>query len=103
MKQAVMTSPGKILMREVPTPDIAVDEVLVRPMRIGVCGSDMHVYHGMHPYTSYPVVQGHEVSAVVEKVGMGSQGVQARGSCDNPAPNGMWNMLCLPAWQVPYL
>jgi len=27
------------------------------------------VYHGKHPYTSYPVVQGHEVSGVVEKVG----------------------------------
>ena len=37
--------------------------------RIGVCGSDIHVFHGTHPYTSYPVVQGHEVSATVVEVG----------------------------------
>jgi NADPH:quinone reductase-like Zn-dependent oxidoreductase len=66
MKQAVMTSPGQITFHEVPTPRIESDEALVRPIRIGVCGSDIHVYHGKHPYTSYPVVQGHEVSAVGE-------------------------------------
>jgi L-iditol 2-dehydrogenase len=36
-----------------------------------VCGSDIHVYHGKHPYTSYPVVQGHEVSAVVVEAAPG--------------------------------
>ncbi len=61
-------------MRDVPTPRIEPDEVLVRPIRIGICGSDIHVYHGKHPYTSYPVVQGHEVSAVVEEVGAGVTG-----------------------------
>ena len=40
-----------------------------RVRRIGVCGSDVHVYHGTHPYTSYPVVQGHEFSAEVERLG----------------------------------
>jgi L-iditol 2-dehydrogenase len=38
--------------------------VLLKIQRIGVCGSDIHVYHGKHPYTSYPVVQGHEFSAL---------------------------------------
>ena len=37
--------------------------------RIGVCGSDIHVYHGKHALTRYPVVQGHEVSGIVEEVG----------------------------------
>lgn len=65
MKQSVMTSPGVIEFREVPAPLPQDDEVLVRMRRIGVCGSDIHVYHGLHPYTSYPVVQGHEVSGTV--------------------------------------
>ena len=43
--------------------------MLLRIQRIGVCGSDVHVYHGKHPYTKYPVVQGHEYSASVEAVG----------------------------------
>ena len=69
MKQAVMTAPGKISFAEMPTPDIKPDEALVQMIRIGICGSDIHVFHGKHPYTSYPVVQGHEVSGVIEKVG----------------------------------
>jgi L-iditol 2-dehydrogenase/threonine 3-dehydrogenase len=44
-------------------------EILLRIKRIGVCGSDIHVFHGQHPATPYPVVQGHEYSAVVEAVG----------------------------------
>lgn len=69
MLQAIMTAPGKIEFRDIPIPEIGGRQVLVRIMRIGVCGSDIHVYHGKHPYTSYPVVQGHEASGVVERVG----------------------------------
>lgn len=71
MKQAVMTAPGKIVFRQIDPPTPGQGEVLLRIQRIGICGSDMHVYHGKHPFTSYPVVQGHEFSAVVEEVGKG--------------------------------
>ena len=69
MIQSVMTKPGVIEFNDVPTPEIKDDEVLVKIIKIGVCGSDIHVYHGKHPYTSYPVVQGHEVSGVIDKLG----------------------------------
>ena len=69
MKQAVMVAPGKIEFREVQKPEIGEHEVLLLTKRIGICGSDIHVYHGLHPYTTYPVVQGHEVSGIVAKVG----------------------------------
>jgi L-iditol 2-dehydrogenase len=69
-----MTSPGKIEIRDVPAPVPGEGEVLLRIRRIGVCGSDIHVYHGLHPYTSYPVVQGHEVSGIVEALGPGLAG-----------------------------
>ena len=74
MKQAVMTSPGVIEFREVPAPEPAAGELLLRMKRIGVCGSDIHVYHGKHALTPFPVVQGHEVSGVVEKLGTGVRG-----------------------------
>jgi L-iditol 2-dehydrogenase len=45
------------------------DEVLIQVKRIGVCGSDIHVFHGLHPYTSYPVVQGHEIGGVIAETG----------------------------------
>jgi L-iditol 2-dehydrogenase len=51
--------------------------VLIRIKRIGVCGSDIHVFHGLHPYTSYPVVQGHEVSGVIAKMGGQVEGLSA--------------------------
>ncbi|MHA2103212.1 MAG: zinc-dependent alcohol dehydrogenase [Candidatus Hodarchaeales archaeon] len=70
MKQQIMVSPGKIQFREIPIPNLNEDDVLIKIMRIGLCGSDIHVYHGKHPYvTSYPITQGHEVSGKVEKVG----------------------------------
>lgn len=69
MLQAVMTSPGKIEFSQVEKPTPKADEVLIRVRRIGVCGSDIHVFHGLHPYTSYPVVQGHEVGGIVTEVG----------------------------------
>lgn len=70
MRQAIMISPGVIEHREIPEPGQLNDnEVLLRIKRIGVCGSDIHVFHGKHPATPYPVVQGHEYSAIVEATG----------------------------------
>jgi len=69
MKQATMTNPGKIEFREVERPHPAADEVVLQVKRIGVCGSDIHVFHGLHPYTTYPVVQGHEIGAVIAETG----------------------------------
>lgn len=70
MLQQVMTAPKAITFQTVPVPKPQAGEVLVKIKRIGVCGSDIHVYHGTHPFTSYPVTQGHEVSG--EIVGLGS-------------------------------
>ncbi len=68
MLQQVMTNPGEIIFREVPVPEVKDDQVLVKIMNIGICGSDIHVYHGKHPFTKYPVTQGHEVSGEIVEV-----------------------------------
>jgi len=69
MLQQVMTNPGEIIFREVPVPEVKENQVLVKIMNIGVCGSDIHVYHGKHPFTKYPVTQGHEVSGEIIELG----------------------------------
>lgn len=69
MLKQIMTNPGEIIFKEVPVPEISENEVLIKIMFIGVCGSDIHVYHGEHPFTSYPVTQGHEVSGEIVEVG----------------------------------
>jgi len=38
---------------------------------VGICGSDLHVFEGQHPFVSYPVYPGHEVAARVVAVGPG--------------------------------
>lgn len=76
MLQQVMTSPGEIVFNEVPVPACGDDQVLIRIMKIGVCGSDIHVYHGKHPFTKYPVTQGHEVSGEVVALGSNVKGLK---------------------------
>lgn len=76
MKQAIMTAPGEIEIHDIEAPNPGPGEVLLRIQRIGVCGSDVHVFHGKHPYTGYPVVQGHEFSATVEATGAGVTGLK---------------------------
>ncbi len=75
MLQQVMTAPGKIEFQEIPVPQPQPGEALIQIMKIGICGSDIHVYHGEHPFTSYPVTQGHEVSGVVHALGTGVTGL----------------------------
>src|ERR1700744_1594910 len=71
MRQAVLTTPGDIEIREIPMPaPLKPNEILLRIHRIGVCGSDIHVFHGKHPFvTKYPVIQGHEYSGEIVQVG----------------------------------
>ena len=76
MLQQIMTAPHTITFREVPIPAPGPNEALIRILRIGICGSDIHVYHGKHPFTSYPITQGHEVSGRVEAVGAQVSGLQ---------------------------
>lgn len=64
-----MTAPHTITFQEVPKPTPAADQVLLKIKHIGVCGSDIHVFHGQHPYVTYPLTQGHEVSGQIVALG----------------------------------
>jgi 2-desacetyl-2-hydroxyethyl bacteriochlorophyllide A dehydrogenase len=39
--------------------------VLVRPRRVGICGTDYHIFEGKHPFLQYPRVMGHELAVEV--------------------------------------
>ncbi len=71
MRQAVILAPGQIRIDSVPDASAGPGQVLLRIRRIGICGSDIHVYHGKHPFTKYPTVQGHEYSGEVVAIGEG--------------------------------
>lgn len=70
MKVIKVSTPGNMEIQEVPMPDkIAAGEVLVKVKAAGICGSDMHIYHGTNPLATYPRVIGHEIVGEVAEVG----------------------------------
>ena len=72
MLAAVTTSPGVMVVDEVPEPGPpGPRDVIVRPEAVGICGSDLHFYTGDTGSLSgarscFPRIQGHEFSAIVE-------------------------------------
>ncbi len=71
MLTIVCETPGRLVAQDRPKPRRGPDEILVRLQRIGVCGTDLHIFSGTQPYLSYPRVMGHEVSGVAEEVPAG--------------------------------
>lgn len=69
MKGLWLIKEGQTEIRELPIPDLKDDEVMLRAEYVGICGSDMHVFTGRHAFRKPPVILGHEISGVVEKVG----------------------------------
>ena len=65
MKSVVCKSPGELLMLDAGIPSAGEGEVLIRVRRVGVCGTDMHIFRGTQPFLSYPRVMGHELAGEV--------------------------------------
>ena len=61
----VCVEPGSLELVRRPVPRRATGDALVRPRRVGICGTDFHIYAGEHPYLSYPRVMGHELAVEV--------------------------------------
>ncbi len=66
---AVLTRPLVIEQQQRELPSLGPSEVLVRVELAGLCGSDMAAYEGWHAYKQAPVVLGHELSGIVERIG----------------------------------
>ena len=65
MDALVCAAPGELVLERRPIPTRAADEVLIRVRRIGVCGTDMHIFRGTQPFLAYPRVMGHELAGEV--------------------------------------
>src|ERR1044071_6268328 len=62
MKALLFTGPNTLEWREQPEPTPGNDEVVVRVDAVGICGSDMHAYHGQDTRRPPPLVIGHEAA-----------------------------------------
>lgn len=70
IRRVVVYSPQVVRVESAELPDVPASGWLrVRPKAIGICGSDLHVLAGHHPFVRYPVYPGHELVGEVEAVG----------------------------------
>ena len=77
MLAAVTRGESSMELVDVPVPgEPGPGEVVLRPEVVGVCGSDVHLFHGDLGDDVFPRIQGHEISAVVDAVGPGADNVR---------------------------
>ncbi len=68
MKAVRFLKPDSLELAEVPMPELAEGEALIKVLYSGICGSDVHVFQGHHPTACYPVTPGHEFVGELVKV-----------------------------------
>jgi len=74
MKALVYTNPNEVTYRDEPDPARAADEVVLGIDAVGICGSDMHAYHGRDPRRNPPLILGHELcGTIVEGASIGKR------------------------------
>ncbi len=62
--------PHSVELRDVETPQIGEDEVLLEVEAVGVCGSDLHQWTAQHSWpVNYPVTLGHEFGGALVEIG----------------------------------
>ncbi len=66
MKALVFLGKENMEWRDVADPEAGPGEVIVRVEACGICGSDMHGYHGYDPRRVPPMIMGHELAGIVE-------------------------------------
>ena len=75
MKALVYTSVNEVTYRDEPSPEPARGEAKIFIDAVGICGSDMHAYHGEDARRVPPLILGHEASGVVVSGNLSGQSV----------------------------
>jgi hypothetical protein len=69
MQKIILENPGAFSLQEAQEPVTLQDgEALVRVLRVGICGTDLHAFEGTQPFFSYPRVLGHELAIEVLEI-----------------------------------
>ncbi|MGQ9608433.1 MAG: zinc-dependent dehydrogenase [bacterium] len=69
MKAAVLEGIDKLTVKEVETPKVTDDSLVLKVKACAVCGSDIRIYHYGNPRVKYPQIIGHEIAGDVVEVG----------------------------------
>jgi 2-desacetyl-2-hydroxyethyl bacteriochlorophyllide A dehydrogenase len=68
MKAIRIPEPNKWEVKDIAKPEPSENDVLIKVMACGICGTDIHIFKGRY-FGDYPVIPGHEFSGIVEKTG----------------------------------
>ncbi len=69
MSALIYEGPKQMNVRDVPTPTMQPDEVLIRVAYSGICGSELSGYEGKNALRKPPLIMGHEFSGTIEQIG----------------------------------
>lgn len=84
MKALIYKGPNRLEMGEMPKPEPGPGQVLVRVHHCGICGSDMHAWHGHDERRNPPLILGHEIAGMVEGGGMDGKVMDGKRVTVNP-------------------
>jgi threonine dehydrogenase-like Zn-dependent dehydrogenase len=76
MKAAVIEKPNQMVIKQVPVPEIADNEVLIKVTYTGICGTDWSIYTGKYSADKLPLIAGHEFSGTIAQVGKKARGLK---------------------------
>jgi L-iditol 2-dehydrogenase len=71
MKALVLEQYKELVYKDVPEPEIKSNDVLIRVMACGICGSDVHGFDGSTGRRIPPLIMGHEASGIIAETGSG--------------------------------
>jgi len=68
MKAALYKNNRVVEVEEIKKPEIKDKEALIKVKYTGICGTDLHIYEGLHPRAKALLVMGHEISGIVDEI-----------------------------------
>jgi 2-desacetyl-2-hydroxyethyl bacteriochlorophyllide A dehydrogenase len=82
MKAIILNKPCSFSLIEKEVPNIiSKDDVLLKVLKIGVCGTDLHAFSGNQPFFTYPRILGHELAVEVVEIGKNVKNVKVGDRC----------------------
>jgi 2-desacetyl-2-hydroxyethyl bacteriochlorophyllide A dehydrogenase len=82
VRAVTLLEPGRLASIDIPEAEApGPGEALVAIRRVGVCGTDLHAFHGRQPFFRYPRILGHELGVEVLEAGAGVTSVRVGDRC----------------------
>lgn len=76
MRAAILVEPGRFEIEDRPIPKPGRGEVLIKIARVGICGTDLHIFNGHYASDSLPMIPGHELTGTIAALGSDVSGLE---------------------------